>query len=94
MAGEHGKNMQLTQFIDVLERVMDEHKWPMQGHGIKYVRPHFDTRTGDFYGVSFESIRGVKNLFVVNEDRHRDLTAWIQEFLNSDPETVEWEEFS
>ena len=93
MAGELGSNMSLIQFIEMLELVMEKHKWPMQGHGIKYVRPYFDTRTGDFYGVVFEAIRGTKSLVVVNENRQRDLNQWILEFLNTNPDEISWEPY-
>jgi len=95
MAGENGKNMSLLQFVELLEEIMAKHAWMLgvKGHAIKYVRPHFDTRTGDFYGVTFEGVRGKKDFFVVNEDRDRDLYVWIKEFLDSDPGNVQWESF-
>ncbi len=99
MAGENGKNMSLEEFIEVLAEIMAKHSWfnGIQGHAIKYVRPHFDTRTGDFYGVTFEGIRGIKDLFVVNENRHRNLTEWIREFLALPPDKagwVDWQEYN
>ncbi len=93
MAGELGKNMTFLQFLDVVELVMNEHKWPMQGHGIKYIRTSFDTRTGDFFGITFEGIRGLKALVVINENRQRDLNQWVLEFLNSPPEEQIWENY-
>lgn len=90
MAGENGKNMTLLQYIDVIEEVMANHQWPMTGHGIKYIRTSFDTRTGDFFGIHFEGIRGLKSFVVINEDRNRDLTEWVMEFLKSPPEEQIW----
>lgn len=90
MAGERGKNMSMPQFQDVLRVIMTDHAWG-KGHWIKYVRPHFDTRTQDFYGVSLDGAFGHKDFFVVNENRDRDLTEWVMDFLCTDPQAAGWQ---
>jgi hypothetical protein len=91
MAGENGKNMTMQQFLEVTLYIQQNHGFGRKGHHIKYIRPHFDTRTGDFYGVSLSGIFGHKDFFVTNENRHRDLTAWIMEFLQTDPKAAVWD---
>ena len=90
MAGERGKNMSMEQFIDLTRFLMTEHTFGLRGHMVKYVRPHFDTRTGDIFGVSFDGMFGHKDFFVVNENRDRNLTIWIMDFFDSDPKTAGW----
>jgi hypothetical protein len=84
MAGELGKNMDMVDFIDLVNNIMANHSG-IKGRCIKYIRPHFDTRTGDFYGVTFDGLRGEHDFFVVNEHRQKDLFKWIMEWLASDP---------
>lgn len=90
MAGELGSNMSWTQLEEVVCKVMNEHTWPLKGHGIKYVRPHFATQSGDIFGISFDCFRGNKDFFVINEDRNRNLYDWVMEFLNTHPDQVQW----
>jgi hypothetical protein len=91
MAGELGKNMTMDKFVDLTRFIMAEHTFGLRGHMIKYIRPHFDTRTGDFYGVSFDGMFGHKDFFVVNENRNRDLLPWIMDFLSTEPQKAGWE---
>jgi len=84
--------MDMVDFVDLVSEIMEKHSWfnGIKGHAIKYIRPHFDTRTGNFYGVTFNGIRGRKDFFVVNENRHRNLTQWIREFLDTPPDEAGW----
>jgi hypothetical protein len=93
MAGELGKNMTLEQFIDLLAEIAEKHTWfGLKGRKIKYVRPHFDTRSMDFFGVQFQCMGGDVEFFVVNENRNRDLTAWIKEWLKEGEAPSPWGE--
>jgi len=90
MAGELGSNMTWAQLEEVVGKVRSEHAWPMRGHGIKYVRPHIATQSGEIFGIGFDCIRGNKDFFVINEDRNRNLYDWVMEFLNTHPDQVQW----
>jgi hypothetical protein len=86
--------MNLNQFVNLLCEIMESHSWfnGIKGHAIKYVRPHFDTRTATFFGVTLEGLRGKKDFFVVNENRNKDLAAWVLEFLDTPPMEALWEQ--
>lgn len=73
--------MNIEQFHLLLAEIQENHPWPLKGKCIKYVRPHYDTRTRTFFGVTFDTLSGTKEFFIVNENRHRDLCQWITEWL-------------
>jgi hypothetical protein len=88
MKRAESKGMDHNRLLSLFDFIVKNHSWHngIQSHAIKYIRPHFDTRTGDFFGVSFDGLRGRIDFFIVNENRHRDLYEWVVEFLNSDPD--------
>jgi hypothetical protein len=83
--GKEGKDMDMVDFVDLVEEIMKNHSWftGIKGKGIKYIHPHFDTRTGKFHAITFSTMEGDKTFAVVNENRHRNLREWITEWLNS-----------
>lgn len=87
------KSMSRQEFDELLTEIMDKHAWGcgVGCHMIKYVRPHFDCRTNEFYGLTLQGMLGKKDFFIVNEDRDRDLTAWVKEFLATPPDEAGWE---
>jgi len=94
MAGENGRNMTMPEFIALVADIMHLHGWNtanLNGHMIKYIRPAFDCRTADFYGLTLEGLCGKKDFFTVNENRDRDLTAWVREFLAKPPKEAGWD---
>lgn len=90
------KNMGMNDFTWLIAVIMGKHglladDWA-KSHLIKYVRPHFDTRTGGFYGITLEGFRGKKEFFIVNENKDKDLYAWVMDFLEKDPKEAGWED--
>jgi hypothetical protein len=71
------------KYNELVEFILKNHSWHngIKGRGIKYIRPHFDTRTGEYYGVKFDGLNPAE-FFVVNENRHRDLFDWVMGWLN------------
>lgn len=81
----------MTDFLTLLDFILKEHRFGINGHHVKYVRPHFDTRLCVFYGLSLQGMFGQKDFFIVNENRERNLDQWVREFLAKDPNDAGWE---
>ncbi len=89
--------MSIEQFMELLFEIMEKHRWSgdlMKSHMIKYVRPHFDTRTAMFFGIELEGMRGKKSFFVVNENTDKNLLEWVREFLNKEPKEAGWDDWN
>jgi hypothetical protein len=77
--------MNSIQYYQLLHYIMENHSWynGIKGRCIKYIRPHFDTRTSQYYGITLDTLEGRENFFAINENQHRNLYEWIMEWLNN-----------
>lgn len=91
MDGFTGKYMSMAQYIELTNFILENHGFGRAGHHIKYIRPHFDTRTCMFYAITLQGMLGHKDFAIVNENRHRDLDQWVREFLAQNPQEAGWE---
>lgn len=83
--------MTLIEFNELVTFIITNHAWggsvPFQGWKIKYIRPHFDTRSQTIFAIEFDGMFDHKVFSVTNENRHRNLKEWIHEWLDSYPPT-------
>lgn len=74
------KPMSIDEFTELLNFIKKYHKFG-KGKSIKYVTPHIDMRFGDIHAVEFRGFHD-RTFSITNENRERDLLAWIMEWLN------------
>ena len=83
------RGLTLREFNDLVEEIEKNHAFrDARGWQVKYIRPHYDTRTRWFYGISFQTLYGDVDFFIVNENRGRQLGPWIREWLAEKPKVI------
>lgn len=81
---EVGKSMSIDDFRDVLNYIEKHHSFRKgEGKRIKYVSPTCDMRMGDIFHVNLRLTGEGKDFAIVNENREKDLKAWIIDWLDN-----------
>lgn len=66
--------------VGLLQYIQHYHSFRYGGKRIKYVVPHYDTRTGRIFCIELDD----KAFSITNDNRHRKLIEWVMEYLKED----------
>ena len=82
--GIQNNYMSVNEFTDLLAYIQKNHSFcEMKGKLIKYISPTYDTRTGKIFHIKLRLGGDGLDFSVTNENKHRNLTAWIYEWLDN-----------
>jgi len=82
------KDINIKEFGKLMNYLLKYHGFRLHENSksphIKYIRPTFDTRDRRVFGMYL----GEEEFFIVNENRNKDLLAWIAEYLGTTKEAI------